>query len=421
MSKILIKNGRIIDPETKRDEVTDILVIDDKIAEIGKIEEESGMNVIDATDKIVIPGIIDLHVHLRDMDQSNKETIETGTKAARKGGITTVFCMPNTSPKLDSLENIKKYQEIIDKDARIDTYIVGAITKELMGEELAQIDEYKSLGIKFITDDGFDIDDEELLEKAYIKAKELGMTVMTHPEIMQIAPNGAVNEGEVSKELNLAGQPNEKEWKAVERGIKLALKVGAKAHFTHLSTKESIELIRKAKKESSLITCDVTPHHFCLTENEVLKFGSQAKVNPPLRTEEDRLALIEGIKDGTVDAIVTDHAPHADSDKTDDIQTSAFGFSEIEVSAPASITELHINQGMDLIKVIELMTIKPAKLANITTGRLQKGYDADIVIIDMNEKEVDKNDFVSKGKNTPFHEKALRGWPKITIVKGQVF
>lgn len=408
-----------MDPETGRDEVTDILIEDDKIAKIGQIEPEDGMNVNDMTGKLIIPGIIDLHVHLRDMEQSEKETIETGTKAARKGGVTTVFCMPNTTPKLDNSETIKKYLELI-KNARISVHIVGAISKGLSGQELAEIDSYPDLGIRFITDDGCDIDDEELLEQAYQKARDLGLIVMTHPEMMNIAPNGVVNEGKVSKKLSVPGQPNEKEWKAVERGIRIAIKVGARAHFTHLSTKESVDLIRKAKQTSDLITADATPHHFSLTEDEVLKSGSQAKVNPPLRTEEDRLTVIEGLKDGTLDCIVTDHAPH--EKKTDDLTTSAFGFSELEISLPASITELHFNQGMDLMDVISLMTIKPAKLVNLNVGRLQEGFPADITILDLDEeKVVDSSQFVSKGKNTPFNGKTLKGWPVMTITKGMVF
>jgi dihydroorotase len=421
LSKILLKNGRVIDPETKRDKIADVLIEDDKIVKIGRVKESAEMNVIDVTGKVVMPGVIDLHVHLRDMEQADKETVETGTKAARKGGVTTVFCMPNTVPRMDNPKTIKKYLDLI-KNARVDVHIAGAISKGLNGNELADLDSYPDLGIKFITDDGSDIDDERLLEQAYRKAKELGLIVMTHSEVHSIAPDGIVNEGKVSKKLGVPGQPNEKEWKAVERGIRIALKVGTRAHFTHLSTKESVDLVRQAKKMSDLITCDVTPHHFSLTEDEVLRVGSQAKVNPPLRTVNDRLALIEGLKDGTVDAIVTDHAPHTEKDKTDDIKKSAFGFSEVEISLPATITELYSRQGMDLMDVIRLMTINPAKLANLRVGRLQEGFPADITVIDLDtEKPVDKSIFVSKGKNTPFHGKLLIGWPVITITKGMIF
>ncbi len=421
MSKILLKNGRILDPETKRDEIADILIVDDKINKIGHIKESAGMNVIDVTGKLVIPGIVDLHVHLRDMEQADKETVESGTKAARKGGVTTVLCMPNTVPRLDNLKTIKKYLDLI-KNARVDVHIAGAISKGLNGKELAEIDAYPELGIRFITDDGSDIDDEKLLEQAYRKAKEFGLIVMTHPEVRDVAPDGIVNEGKISQKLGVPGQPNEKEWRAVERGVRLALKTGERAHFTHLSTKESVDLIRKAKKTSDLITCDVTPHHFSLTEDEVLRVGSQAKVNPPLRTEADRLALIKGIKDGTIDAIVTDHAPHADKDKTGDLKKSAFGFSEVEISLPATLTELYRNQKLKLTDVISLMTINPAKLANLRVGRLQVGFPADITIVDIDtEKPVNRNEFASKGKNTPFHGKPLTGWAVMTVVKGMVF
>jgi len=228
MNKLLIKGGRVIDSETKRDEIADVLVEGDKITQIGSIEPTSDMEVIDAEGMIVMPGVIDLHVHLRDFEQDYKETIESGTKAAINGGVTSVFAMPNTKPPLDNVESINKYQSLISETAACHTYIVGAITGGLKGEELADIGSYTSLGIKFITDDGFDVNDEELLEKAYLKAKENGLIVMTHPEMDSIAPDGVMNEGEISKKLSVPGQPNEKEWKAVERGIRLAKKTGAR-------------------------------------------------------------------------------------------------------------------------------------------------------------------------------------------------
>ena len=421
MSKILIKGGRVMDPESGLDEVTDVLVVDQEIKAIGQIETDSDAKVIDASGLLVVPGIVDLHVHLRDFEQSDKETIETGTKAARKGGVTTVFTMPNTKPALSTKENILKYRERL-KDARIDVEIIGAITKDLAGKELADYAMYRELGIKFISDDGFDINDEALLEEAYKKAKEHYLILVTHPEMSEIGKGGVLNEGEVSKKLGVPGQPNEKEWKAVERGVRLALKTGARAHFTHIGTRESVQLVRQAKKESDLITCDATPHHFSLTEQEALRVGTLAKVNPPLRTEEDRQALLEAIKDGTVSFIVTDHAPHTEEDKGDDFRTAAFGISQIETSLAASITELHFNQGMDLMRVIELMTLAPSKFAHLRVGRLRVGYPADITLVDLEaEREVDRMNFVSKGKNTPFHGKKLKGWPVMTLVRGALY
>ncbi len=421
MSKILIKGGRVIDPESNLDMVTNILIVDQDIVEIGNIEPEDDMNVVDASGLLVMPGVIDMHVHLRDMEQAEKETIETGTKAARKGGVTTLFAMPNTIPQLCAAKFIQQYQELL-KNARVDVHIIGAITKHLEGKELADYAEFVKLGIKFISDDGFDVNDDVLLEQAYIKANENDLTLITHPEMNNIGEDGVLNEGEVSKQLDVPGQPNAKEYEAVERGIKLALKTGAKAHFTHISTKQSIELVRQAKKESGLITADCTPHHFSLTDAEALRVGTLAKVNPPLRTEEDRLAVIEGLKDGTIDLIVTDHAPHREEDKPDDFMKAAFGISQIETSLASSITELHFNQGMALMEVVRLMTLAPAKFANLRVGRLKAGYPADIVLVDLEaERTVDRMSFVSKGKNTPFEGKKLKGWPVKTIVRGALY
>ena len=411
----------MIDPESGLDEITDLLVVDEEIKVIGNIETDPDAKVIDARGKLVMPGAIDLHVHLRDMEQADKETVVSGTKAARKGGVTTVFAMPNTRPPLGSREAIERYQELI-KDARVETHIIGAITKDLVGKELADIDEYPGLGIRFISDDGYDVNDEALLEEAYKKARQHDLTLITHPEMHDIGQGGVLNEGEVSRQLGVPGQPSAKEFEAVERGIRLALKTGARAHFTHISTKQSVELIRQAKKQTDLITADCTPHHFSLTEQEALRVGTLAKVNPPLRSEEDRQAVIEGLKDGTIDFIATDHAPHTEADKGPDFMKAAFGISQIETSVASSITELHFNQGMSLLFVIRLLSLNAARLLGLRQGRIMEGYPADIVIVDLEEeREVDPSSFVSQGKNTPFVGKKLKGWPVITLVKGEIF
>lgn len=422
MNKLLIKNGRVIDPSTNRDEITDVLIEGEVIKQIGSIEPDSETEIYEADGKLVIPGAIDLHVHLRDLRQAHKETIETGTLAARKGGVTTVFAMPNTTPRLDNVETIQEYQKLIDEHAVVETHIVGAITDHLMGEDLAAIDEYPDLGIRMISDDGFDVNDEGLLKSAYKKCEELGLLLVTHPEMKSIAPDGLINEGDVSREMDVPGQPNEKEWKAVERGIKLALKTGARAHFTHVSTKESVELIRQARKESDLITCDVTPHHISLTDEIVLKEHAMAKVNPPLRTEIDRRALIEGIKDGTVDAIVTDHAPHTREEKMHHLKDAAFGFTGLELLIPVTLNQLYHIEGMDLMTIVKLLTFNPAQIANLSSGRLAEDAPANLTIVDLDkEKMVDPNDFVSMGRNTPFEGGRLKGWPVATVVKGTLY
>ena len=257
MSKILLKNGRVIDPANGVDETTDLLIVDQKISQIGEIKEGDGMKVVDCSGKIVMPGAIDLHVHLRDMEQEDKETIETGTLAARKGGVTTVFAMPNTDPQLCSTTAIERYMRLA-RNSRVNLHVVGAITKHLEGKELANMEAYLNYGIQFVSDDGYDVNDEALLKEAYVKAKELGLGVITHPEMDSIGKGGVVNEGKVSKTLGVPGQPNEKEWKAVERAIRMAKKTGARAHITHISTKESVELVRRAKAEGLPVTSDAT-------------------------------------------------------------------------------------------------------------------------------------------------------------------
>ncbi len=411
-----------MDPETKFDQKADILIEDGRITVINPAQKPLDIEAFDASGLLVIPGAIDLHVHLRDLEQSHKETIHSGTLAARHGGVTTLLAMPNTKPALDSEESIKAYMDLIAENGHVDVLIAGAITSGLSGKALAQFDRYKAMGLPFITDDGFDVNDEGLLKEAYVKAAELGLIVMTHPEMDSISPDGVMNEGEISRKLAVPGQSNEKEWKAVERGIRLALETGARAHMTHLSTKESIDLIRAAKKDSDLITCDVTPHHFALTDKEVEEKGGIAKVNPPLRTEADRQAVLEGIKDGTVDALVTDHAPHSLEEKERDVENAAFGFTGLEILIPSAIDELHFKQGIDLMRVIDLLTYQPAKLANLAVGRIQKGARADLTLIDLNlEKEVSASDFQSLGKVTPFIGQKLRGWPVGTLYKGELF
>ncbi len=421
MAQLLIQNGRVIDPASGRDEITTVLIEDDRIAGVGDVRPSPSAKVANATGKWVIPGVIDLHVHLRDFDQATKETIETGTLAALRGGVTTVFCMPNTKPALDSEENIRRYQTLIAQKSAVETHVVGAITQGLKGQKLAELDQYPDLGIRIATDDGFDVNDEALLEQAYAKAKANELVLMTHPEMNSIAPNGVVNEGKISQKLGVPGQPNEKEWKAVERGIRLALKTGARAHFTHLSCAESVELVRQAKRKTDQITCDTTPHHLCLTEELVLTLGGMAKVNPPLRTEADRQALIEGVRDGTIDCVVTDHAPHSMEEKEKDVVHAAFGFTGLETLVPAILQELHFNQKIGLMRIVELLTSGPAKISKLERGRIQAGSPANLTLIDPNlQKTVRRGNLVSKGKNTPFEGMKLRGWPVATIYKGTI-
>jgi len=422
MGKLLIKNGRVVDGASNRDEATDLLIEDGKIVAMGANLSDATAEVFDATGKVVMPGAVDLHVHLRDLDQAHKETVATGTAAALKGGVTTLFAMANTVPRLDGAEVIKKYQQIIAVNAVVETHVVGGITQKLEGKALAPIEDYPALGIKAISDDGYDVRDEAVLEEAYAVCQKLDLLLITHPEMHDMAVDGVMNEGSVSAELGVPGQPSEKEWKAVERGVKLALKYKVRAHFTHLTCSESVDLIREAKKQSDLITADVTPHHIMLTDEILRKIGGMGKVNPPLRTEADRQALIEGIKDGTVDCIVTDHAPHSLEEKQKPIPEAAFGFTGLETMIPVTITELHHKQGMPLVDVIGLLTSAPAGIVQIDRGQIREGATANLTIVDLDaEKAVEAASFASKGKNTPFEGMLLKGWPETTVYRGTLY
>lgn len=419
MATLLLKNGRLLDPLTRLDETGDILIENGVIAAVGRVKNGAGATILDMGGKLVMPGIVDLHVHLRDMEQNAKETVDSGTRAAIAGGVTTVLAMGNTVPRLDSVETIRRYQAIIAKDAKNHVMTVGAITEGLRGQKIAPLESYPALGIRFISDDGFDIDDEALFREACTRAALLDLTVIIHPEVMGLAPDGVINEGAVSRRLGVPGQPNEKEWKAVERAIRFSAETGARVHLTHVSTRESVQLVREAKQNGLSVTCDTTPHHLILTDEAAADLGSLAKVNPPLRTPADREALAEGLEDGTVDFIVTDHAPHEEKDS--DLSKAAFGFSEIEISLPLILTELHFGRGMNLLDALRLMTAAPADFAGLPCGRLKPGAPADLAVIDLTlKKPVDRHAFVSKGHNTPFHGKTLQGWPVMTVVDGKV-
>ncbi|QQR84263.1 dihydroorotase [Candidatus Peregrinibacteria bacterium] len=421
MKQLLIKNGHVVDPAMDRDEVTDVLIVNDRIEAVGPLEPTDSMEVFDASGLLVMPGAIDLHVHLRDLDQSYKETIKTGTQAALQGGITTVFAMPNTVPTLDSRSTIERYKSLIQTDAVVETYIIGSITQGLEGKTLADLDVYPDLGIHFISDDGHDVNDPAILEFAFQKAKQLGLTFIVHPEMSSIGIGGVMNEGEVSRSLDVPGQPNTKEWKAVERAIALALQYGVRTHLTHISTKESVDLVRAAKQKSNLITCDVTPHHITLTEEFVRTLGGRAKVNPPLRTEEDRQALLAAIADGTVDLIATDHAPHTEQEKSETIEYAAFGFTGLELLLPVAFTTLYHQNHLPLLRVVQLLSYNPAQLSQLDRGTLKPGALANLTLVDLKgQRIVDPETFQSKGKNTPFAGMTLKGWPTHVIFQGKL-
>ncbi len=416
---ILIKNGRVIDPESKTDEVLDVLIDGNKIVEIKKnIENNYAETIIEASGKIVAPGLIDIHVHFRDPGFTYKEDIFSGAESASRGGFTTVVCMANTNPVVDNGDTLKY---IIDKSngTKINILQTASITKGLKGKELVDMECLKSAGAVGFTDDGIPILNSNIIFKSMIMAKELDVPLSFHEEDPYFIKNSGINDGEVSKQLGLGGASHLAEDLMVSRDCILAIETGAKVNIQHVSSGISVDLIRFAKSRGANITAEVSPHHFSLTEEDVLEYKTYGKMNPPLRTEKDRLKLIEGLKDGTIEIIATDHAPHSCDEKNVEFAKAPSGIIGLETSLSLGITNLVMKKHLSLIQLIEKMTLNPAKLYNLESGRINIGSIADIVVFDPHERwVVDK--FYSKSSNSPFLDKELNGKVKYTICNGRI-
>lgn len=416
---MLIKNGRVINPGTKQDEVTDVLINGGIIC---KIEKNMVLNeavpVIDAKGLVVAPGLIDVHVHFRDPGMTHKEDIQSGSEAAARGGFTTVVCMANTSPVVDN-EDTLSYIINEGKKAKINVLQTAAITKGLKGEETADMEKLAASGAVGFTDDGIPIMNGRLIMEVMEKAKKLNMPLSFHEEDPSLVVNPGINHGAVSERLGMTGAYREAEEVMIARDCALAVKTGAKINIQHVSSGNSVDIIRDFKKRCGNIAAEVTPHHFSLTEEDVLKYGTNAKMNPPLRTEEDRMKLIEGLKDDTIEIIATDHAPHSREEKDREFAAAPSGITGLETSLSLGITYLVRDNHLSLMKLLEKMTINPAGLYNLDAGSLEAGKTADIVIFDPDEKYVvDK--FVSKSANTPFAGHELYGRVKYTICGGEI-
>ena len=378
--------------------------------------EEAGGTVI-FSDSYIFPGFADVHVHLREPGFSYKETIKTGTLASAHGGYTAVCSMPNLNPVPDSVENLQKQLDIIEKDAAIAVYPYGSITVGQMGEELSDLEGISENVIAF-SDDGRGVQSDELMEKAMLKAKALGKMIVAHCEVNSLLNGGYIHDGEYAKANGHRGICSESEWKQIERDIKLAEKIGCAYHVCHISTKESVEIIREAKKRGVDITCETGPHYLVLSDKD-LKEEGRFKMNPPLRSEEDRLALIEGIKDGTIDMIATDHAPHSAEEKGRGLEKSAMGIVGIETAFPVLYTELVLKGIISLEKLIELLSINPKKRFGIKGGT-DEGQQADFCVVDLDtEYEIRSEDFYSMGRATPFEGKKVKGKILHTYIKGE--
>ncbi|MGN8968635.1 dihydroorotase [Intestinimonas sp. HCP28S3_D6] len=419
--KLLIQKGRLVDPVGGIGGVMDILIEDGKLAVIGSDLRDQDAQIIDARGLTVCAGLVDMHVHLREPGLEYKEDISTGTAAAARGGITSVACMPNTKPAVDSPEQVRYVLRRAAESCGVRVWPIGAVTVGEKGESLTDGQALKEAGAVALSDDGMPIQNANLMRDALIRAKRLGLTILSHCEDANMVCNYAVNEGRVSRALNLPGRPAIAEELMVMRDAMLSEETGAAVHICHISTAGSVDIVRQFKKKGVHITCETCPQYFTFTEDEVLTQGSIARVNPPLRTKQDVEAIIAGLKDGTIDAIATDHAPHSAQEKAKPLAEAPSGMVGLETSLGATLTALYHTGEMDLSDILKKMTFNPACILGIPKGRLSLGGEADFTIFDPNETwTVDPAQFASKGRNTPFAGRVLTGKVKYTIVGGKI-
>lgn len=417
---LLIKNGRIIDPKEARDGVFDLLVEGGKVTQIGKDLDVQADQIIDASNKWVVPGLIDVHVHLREPGFEHKETIQTGAQSAAKGGFTSICCMPNTNPPIDQA-SVVEYVNDKAKKATINILPVGAITIGQQGEELTDIAAMLEAGICAVSDDGRSVMNARVLKEAMAYTKDFNIPMLSHCEDMSLM-GGSMNEGENSARFGLKGIGNEAEDIITARDIILAKATGVKLHLCHVSTALSLEIIRFAKSLGANITAETAPHYFSLTDERVGKDQDpNAKMSPPLRSKKDQEAMKKALQDGTIDMIATDHAPHHTDEKNVDFEKAPFGIVGLETSLALSYTHLVETGILTPSQLIEKMSLNPAKLMGLDKGTIGQGKIADITIIDPNKRyAIDPNNFVSKSKNTPFAGTMVKGLVEYTIVKGEV-
>lgn len=418
--KTLLKNGRVVDYASKTNEKMDILIENDKIVKLQKEILEEADILINCDNLVIIPGMIDMHCHLREPGFEYKETIETGSKSAVKGGFTTICPMPNTNPTPDSAFVLEKIIKEVKRVNLCNVLPYGSVSKGEKGEELTDFEELKSVGAIAFSDDGMPVVNSKLMREAIIKADKMGTFVASHCEEKSVA-EGAINSGKVQEELNVKGVLPEAEEIMAAREIVISETNNVRAHICHISTKTSVNMIRDAKKRGVKISSETCPHYFSFTVEEVLKSGSNAKMNPPLREEKDRQAIIEGLKDGTIDAIITDHAPHSEEEKSKELSKAPNGIIGFETALPAVITNL-IDKGLlTEMDMVRLTSYNPAKLLKIDRGEIAEGKIADLTIYNPNEEYIYTKDMiVSKSKNTPFIGKKLKGKVEYTIVSGNV-
>ena len=418
---ILIKNGRLINPSENLDKVMDIFVEDGIIKEKAESIEKQADTVIDAAGCYVMPGLIDLHVHFRDPGLTYKEDIETGSKAAAKGGFTTVCCMPNTKPVVDNVETVKYIIEKGEKTGLTNVLPVGAVTKNMAGVEITDVEELKKAGICAISEDGKSVMNSGVYRKAMKNAAKANVPVLAHCEDINLVEGGVINLGDKSSELGVKGISNAVEDVIAMRDIMLAKETGATLHLCHCSTKDSVEMVKRAKEEGIKVTAEVCPHHFSMCSDDITSNDGNFKMNPPLRAREDMKALIKGLQDDIMDVISTDHAPHSAEEKAKDLEHAPFGIVGLETSVALTVTILVKKGYLTPMQMAAKMSYNPAKVLGIPKGTLDEGKIADITIIDPDkEYTIDVNTFESKGKNTPFDGYKVSGEVEYTILNGKV-
>ena len=417
---LLIKNGYVIDPQNNLEGKMDILIENGKIKEIASVikQENNTCNIIDAAGYIVSSGLVDVHVHFRDPGFTYKEDIFSGAQAALRGGFTSVVLMANTKPAVDNEETLKYIMEK-GRQTSLKVYTCAAVTKGLAGKELVDIKALRQSGAAGFTDDGITIIDTALLDQAMRLVAECGVPISLHEENPALITNNGINRGKASAHFGIGGSPREAEYSLIARDLEIAMKTGVILNIQHISTKEGVALIREAKKRGKNIHAEATPHHFSLTEEAAITYGTLAKMNPPLREEEDRRAIIEGLRDGTIDIIATDHAPHSKEEKERPLTEAPSGIIGLETALPLALTNLVGKEGFSIADIITLMSCNPAKLYGLKAGTLSVGSAADIVIFDATQVRKAGN-YVSKSQNSPFTGMDLTGVVKYTIVNGEI-
>lgn len=420
--KILIKHGHVADPLTKMDGCFDVLIDDGRIKKVAEEITDGAERVIDAAGCYVLPGFIDLHVHLRDPGLTYKETLETGGKAAARGGVTTVCAMPNTKPPIDDGEKVADVHERAKAESPVNVIQIGAVTKGQMGQELADIEGMARAGCHAISEDGKSVMNASLYRKGMKLAKENGLSVFAHCEDITMVEGGVMNADENAKRLGLKGITNSVEDVIAARDILLAKETGVRLHLCHCSTADSVKMIAAAKEEGLPVTGEVCPHHFILTSDDIREDNGKFKMNPPLRSRADVEALKEGLKNDVMDVIATDHAPHAQEEKDKSMAQAAFGIVGLETSAALTYTYLVKTGVLSVMDMAEKMSLNPAKILGLSEkGSVSEGKAADLVVFDPDSTyRIDKDDFLSKGKNTPFDGYEVSGKVRYTLVDGQV-